>query len=197
MSSKRGPIGELSDGELLNRLHAREIASLEMLYDRYSAYVHGLSLRILYNAQEAEEVTQDVFWQLWRSEARYDPERGRFSAWLFAITRSRCLDRLRSRKRRIDPEPLSPEPLSPEAIPSSTAGPEECASMEERRRRVTAALKKLPDKQRESLELCFLRGFTHQEVAEHLGEPLGTVKSRIKIGMYKLKVRLERLGIDG
>ena len=69
--------------------------------------------------------------------------------------------------------------------------------MEERRRRVTAALKKLPDKQRESLELCFLRGFTHQEVAEHLGEPLGTVKSRIKIGMYKLKVRLERLGIDG
>ncbi len=197
MSSKRGPIGELSDGELLNRLHAREIASLEMLYDRYSAYVHGLSLRILNNAQEAEEVTQDVFWQLWRSEARYDPERGRFSAWLFAITRSRCLDRLRSRKRRIDPEPLSPEPLSPEAIPSSTAGPEECASMEERRRRVTAALKKLPDKQRESLELCFLRGFTHQEAAEHLGEPLGTVKSRIKIGMYKLKVRLERLGIDG
>jgi len=192
MSSNKGPIGKLSDGELLNRLHAREIASLEMLYDRYSRYVHGLSLRILNNAQEAEEVTQDVFWQLWRSEARYDPERGRFSAWLFAITRSRCLDRLRSRKRRIDPEPLSPE-----AIASSTAGPEECASMEERRRRVTAALKKLPDKQRESLELCFLRGFTHQEAAEHLGEPLGTVKSRIKIGMYKLKVRFERLGIDG
>jgi len=197
MSSNRGPIGKLSDGELLNRLHAREIASLEILYDRYSRYVHGLSLRILNNAQEAEEVTQDVFWQLWRSEARYDPERGRFSAWLFAITRSRCLDRLRSRKRRIDPEPLSAERLSPEAIPSSTAGPEECASMEERRRRVTAALKKLPDKQRESLELCFLRGFTHQEAAEHLGEPLGTVKSRIKIGMYKLKVRFERLGIDG
>ena len=191
MSSKRGPLSELSDGELLNRLHAREIASLEMLYDRYSAYVHGLSLRILNNTLEAEEVTQDVFWQLWRSEARYDPERGRFSAWLFAITRSRCLDRLRSRKRRIDPEPLSPE-----ATPASTAGPQECASMEERRRRVTEALNKLPDKQRESLELCFLRGFTHSEAAEHLGEPLGTVKSRIKIGMYKLKVRLERLGID-
>ena len=192
MSSNRGPIGELSDGELLNRLHAREIASLEMLYDRYCGYVHGLSLRILVNAQEAEEVTQHVFWQLWRSNTRYDPERGRFSTWLFAITRSRCLDRLRSRKRRI-----APEPLSPEATPISTAGPEETASMEERRRRVTAALKELPDKQREALELCFLRGFTHREVAERLGEPLGTVKSRIKIGMYKLKVRLERLGIDG
>ena len=192
MTLNSSPTHKLSDGELLDQLKAREMGALELLHDRYCAYVHALSFRILGNTQEAEEVTQDVFWQLWKSETRYDPERGGFSAWLFAITRSRCLDRLRRRNSRIRPEPLSLD-----AQVSLTAGPEESASIEQLRRRVTAALEKLPDKQRESLELCFLRGLTHQEVAEHLGEPLGTVKSRIKIGMYKLKMRLETLGLDG
>lgn len=181
-----GRISNLSDGELLSRLHSGEISSLETLYDRYGGYVHALALRVLGSVEEAEEVVQDVFWQLWKTKLRYDPAQGRFSTWLFVITRSRSLDRLRSKRRRPRTEPLPVDSSGPLA----SDNPEESAFIAERRGHVLTALGQLPSAQRQALELSFYQGMTHREIAERLDEPLGTVKSRIKMAMDKLKLSL-------
>ncbi|MGH9321476.1 MAG: sigma-70 family RNA polymerase sigma factor [Vicinamibacteria bacterium] len=170
----------LSDGDLWVRLRERDMASLEALYSRYGSYVYGLALRMLAKPEEAEEVVQDVFWQLWKKELDYDPVRGGFRTWLFAITRSRCLDRLRRhRKSTLEPRP-SPAPSSPEQE----------AYLGERQRHVVAAFRDLPEPQRLALEMGFFEGLTHRQIAERLGEPLGTIKSRIKMGMDKLNESL-------
>lgn len=174
-----------SDGDLLARLAAGDPDSLEALYDRYSPYVHGLALRMLGAREEADEVTQDVFWLLWKHKMQYDPERGRFSTWLFAVTRNRCVDRLRSERRR----PLT-RPLEIDSDSALEKSPEEDAFLGERRRIVLEALAGLPMEQQRAVELCFFQGMTHREVASHLGEPLGTIKSRIRMGMAKLKQSL-------
>jgi len=130
-------------------------------------------------------VTQDVFWRLWKGNIRYDSSRGRFSTWLYAMTRNRSLDRLRERKRRpaTDPMPEAPAFRAPE-------DPEDEAGATQKRRRVLAALSALPDEQRRAIELCFYEGLTHREAAERLKEPLGTVKGRVKLAMDKLRVSL-------
>jgi RNA polymerase sigma-70 factor (ECF subfamily) len=171
----------LSDGDLWVRLRERDMESLETLYSRYGSYVHALALRMLRRAEEAEEVVQDVFWQLWKNEASYDPARGGFRTWLFAITRSRCIDRLRRSRSRPAPEPPAATPPAAKA-----PDPEEEAYLSERQRHVVAAFRALPEAQRLVLEMGFFDGLTHREIAERLGEPLGTVKSRIKMGMDKL-----------
>lgn len=180
--------GTLSDGELLNRLFERDSAALEILYDRYSGYVYALTLKMMGSTREAEEITQDVFWQLWKNRIQYDPERGRFSTWLFAITRNRCLDRLRSMQRKPHIQSLvehSPEPQKQDV--------EENIYAAERRQIVQQALNLLPDPQRQALELAYYQGMTHSEIAGQLEVPLGTVKSRIKLGMQKLKQKLRNI----
>jgi RNA polymerase sigma-70 factor (ECF subfamily) len=177
-----------TDGELLSRLHQKDVTSLEAVYDRYGGFVYALALRMLGSREEAEEVTQDVFWQLWKGGVRYDPERGRFSAFLVAIARSRAIDRLRRRRRPTD------EPLAPEAVDPGSPSPEEDAYRAERRHRVRSALGQLPEAQKKVIELSFFQGMTHSEIADRLGEPLGTVKSRIKMGMDKLKLNLREVG---
>jgi RNA polymerase sigma-70 factor (ECF subfamily) len=174
-----------TDGDLLVRLERRDESALEALYDRHAPYVNGIALRILEESAEAEEVTQDVFWQLWKGRIRYDAARGRFTTWLFALTRNRCVDRLRSRKRRPATEPLAAEPR--ERAPED---PEIDARAGEERARVARALASLPDEQRRAIELCFYEGLTHREAAERLREPLGTIKGRVRMAMEKLKVSL-------
>jgi RNA polymerase sigma-70 factor (ECF subfamily) len=171
----------LSDGDLWVRLRERDMASLEAIYARYGSYVYALALRMLGRGEEAEEVVQDVFWQLWRNETEYDPARAAFRTWLFAITRSRCLDRLRRQKRR----PASELPAD-SRLPSAPSDPEQEAMLAERQKHVVAAFQALPEPQRRVLEMGFFNGLTHREIAARLGEPLGTVKSRIKMGMDKL-----------
>lgn len=174
-----------SDGDLLARVHDGDPDSLEALYDRYSSYVHGLALRMLGAREEADEVTQDVFWLLWKRKIRYDAARGRFTTWLFAVTRNRCIDRLRSERR----QPLT-RPLEVDSDPPDKTDLEKDAFLGEQRRVVLDALAELPNEQRDAVKLCFFKGMTHSEVATHLGEPLGTVKSRIRMGMAKLKQSL-------
>ena len=180
-STLRDPAA-LSDGDLWVRLRERDMASLEALYARYASYVYSLAMRMLGRPEEAEEVVQDVFWQLWKTETEYDAARAAFRTWLFAITRNRCLDRLRRRRSPSGDE--GPRSASPAPAPSD---PEQQAILAERQKHVVAAFQALPEPQRRVLEMGFFNGLTHREIAERLGEPLGTVKSRIKMGMDKLK----------
>lgn len=179
---------EPEDTELLAQLGAGDARALEALYDRHSGLVHALALRLLGRSEEAEEITQDVFWRLWTSPADYDPGRGSLRTWLFVVTRSRCLDRIRQTRRQAAvASPDATDPVVHEATP------EEGASLAQRRRHVKEALGSLPAEQRHAVELCFLNGLSHSEAAIRLGEPLGTVKSRVRMGIAKLKASLEGL----
>ncbi len=183
------PVAACTDGELLRRLEARESDALETLYGRYSAYVMGISLRILGSREEAEEVVQDVFWQLWRSTLVYDPARGRFSTWLFSVARNRCIDRLRASSRT----PLRADDAELARLPSADDQEGEAVLLE-RQKEVRAQLELLPDDQRKLIELAFFRGLSHGEIASATGEALGTVKSRIRRGLLRLKQGLELAG---
>jgi len=177
-----------SDGELLRLLARQEAHALEVLYARYSAYVMGISLRILGNREEAEEVVQDVFWQLWNARLQYDPARGRFSTWLFSVARFRCLDRLRRHGRA--PLRASLAELEATQAPDDQEGE---AFLVERSKEVRAVLARLPGQQRAAIELAFFHGLTHEEIAERTGDALGTVKSRIRRGLARLREALAHL----
>lgn len=159
-------------------------SALASLYDESASLVHGVVQRILMNPADAEEVTLDVYTQIWRSAADYSPQRGSATAWILMLARSRALDRLRSRQRRTGLEtPIDPGlPLA-----SSAAQPEELASLGQQRRHMKLALATLADEQREAIELAYFGGLSHSELAEKLGQPLGTVKTRIRLGMTKLR----------
>jgi RNA polymerase sigma-70 factor (ECF subfamily) len=180
----------LDEAHLLARLGAGDRQALEPLYDRYGAIVYGFAIRFLGRIEEAEEITQDVFWRLWKSPEAFDARRGSLRTWLVVVTRSRCLDRLRAAPREVPAEPYVAEQQV-----SSGHTPEVDAALAQRRRRVTDALRDLPAEQREAVSLCFFQGLSHRDVAERLGAPLGTVKSRVRMGMAKLKQHLA--GLEG
>jgi RNA polymerase sigma-70 factor (ECF subfamily) len=163
--------------------------ALARLYDETSSMVNGLLLRILAHQQDAEEVLLDVFMKAWKYAGSYSEKRGSVQAWLLIMARNSAIDRIRSRKAQ--PATLSFEPQAfPEPV-SADATPEEASFIEERRRRVQQVLNELPPEQREVVILSFFGGLTHAELAERLGEPLGTVKSRVRMGLAKLRGLLE------
>jgi RNA polymerase sigma-70 factor (ECF subfamily) len=155
-----------------------------VLYDGTHPLVYGLALRILGDVADAEEVALDVYTQVWRTAGNFDPRRGSVSAWLVTLARSRAIDRLRSAAARRQREESRPE--LPEA-PAAARSPEEASLLGQRRVRVRAALARLLPEQREAIELAFFSGLTHSELAARLGQPLGTVKTRIRLGMMKLR----------
>jgi len=163
---------------------AGDETALALLYDETSALVYGLALRILRDSAAAEEVTIDVYAQAYRQASRYDPTRGSATAWLLTMTRSRAIDRLRSKSARRRRE-VSLETL--ETSPALVSRPAEWLAAIEWQRPIAAALAALPAEQRQLIELAYFGGLTQSEIAATLGLPLGTVKTRIRTAMMKLR----------
>src|SRR5262245_24159762 len=174
---------------MLGRAAAGDQAAMTELYDSTSAMVFGLALRILGNRDAAEDAVVEVYAQAWRHARVYDARRGTAAAWLLTLTRSRAIDMLRARHREGVPHPLE----AAGEIRSSDPDPEEASTDAERQRFVRGALNQLSSEHREAIELAYFSGLSHNEIALKLGQPLGTVKTRIRLGMMHLRELLDHL----
>jgi RNA polymerase sigma-70 factor (ECF subfamily) len=176
-----------TDRALVARIERRDADALGEIYDRYSARLNGLASRILGDTGESEEVLQDVFLYVWRAAATFDGTRGSVLAWLMVATRSRAIDRLRTRRSggrsRLTTLTDAPEPASKEDLEAALAG-------REWETVCRAAIGELPEDQRRALELAYFEGLTQQEIADRTKTPLGTVKTRVRLGMMKLRERI-------
>lgn len=181
-----------SDASVVARMATGDERALAELYDRHGALVFSLAHSILGDAADAEEATADVFLQVWRAAATFDASRASVAAWLSMVARSRALDRVRARKRR-ERTLQTATFLAPQGDMvhgTAPAAADRTAEAGEVGARVRAVLRELPESQRRCLELAFFEGLTHSEIAHALGEPLGTVKTRIRTAMDKLRVSL-------
>jgi RNA polymerase sigma-70 factor (ECF subfamily) len=183
-----------SDLSLVGAMARGEERAAALLYDRHGAVMYGLALRMVNEAADAEEVVLDAFAQAWREANRYDTVRGSVVGWLTTIVRSRALDAARARGRRFKAVDAAGTAFdAPSSMGEPTPLPDRMVEESERAVAVTAALQALPQPQRLAIELAFFEGLTHPEVAERLREPLGTVKTRIRLGMLKLRDMLGSL----
>lgn len=178
-----------TDVELFYALKAGKSSALGILYDRYGSLVYGLALKVLGNSHEAEDLTQEIFLTLWRN-GTYNPARGSFSSYLMILTRSRAIDKLRSRGTRLKlldrwSQTLVMQPVSPT--------PFEQADLNERSQYVRDALTQLPEKQRQVLLMAYYEGLSQSEIAKKLDIPLGTVKTWARQGLLKLRNTLQDL----
>ncbi len=176
----------LDDIRLVKQMAAGESAALGRFYDRWSAHVYATVMAIVRSAQDAEEIVDDCFWQAWNQASRFDASRGQVKSWILNIARSRALDRLKAVKRRRE-EDIESAPADLFAAPAVV---EERLDEETRARQVAVALKVLPLAQRQVLEMAYYGGLTQTEIADSTGEALGTVKTRIRLGMQKLRETL-------
>jgi RNA polymerase sigma-70 factor, ECF subfamily len=178
---------QASDLELFQALKQGQIDALGKLYDRYASLVYGLALRILSNTEEAEEIAQDVFLNLWKRDI-YNPDRGSLSSFLITLTRSRSIDKLRSRNTRTRFFQRWSQSLGTE---TTLATPLEQASVDERSQLIREALGKLPNTERQVLEIAYYEGLSQSEIAKRLDTPLGTVKTRSRKGLLRLRQMLQ------
>jgi RNA polymerase sigma-70 factor, ECF subfamily len=183
------------DNTLIEQIAQRDQAALSTLYDRYARIIYAIAFRSLRSAEESEEVVLDVFAQVWRIADRYDPRKSRADTWIFMLARSRVLDRLRKLQSR---KPSSGEVLDIAEIqvPSSGVDPIDAAVVSERREQVRSVLGQLPNEQRLVLELAYYKGLSHSEIAQTTGISLGTVKTRIRLGLNKLRSALGNGQLD-
>jgi RNA polymerase sigma-70 factor (ECF subfamily) len=168
------------DMRLVARIRAGDQHALSELYDRYSSVVYGVALRILQDTGAAEDLLQDIFLQLWRKPDAFDSSRGTLGAWLAVIARHRSIDRLRQRRPETDIEDC--------VLTSGT----DLRDQTERSlviEKVRVVMGEMAPNQREAMEMAFFQGLTHTEIAQQTGEPLGTVKTRIRSGLQMLRAR--------
>lgn len=190
-----------ADLELVRRMQAGDEQALGAFYDRWFPVVGGVVARILRSAADVEDVIEEAFWQAWRQADRFVEGRGSVQTWLLTIARSRALDRLRAAKRRREEsldEPGALDAATSVDDPPTTSSSDPSLAVEhaERRRLVLAALADLPGEQRQALELGYFGGLSQTEIAEQTGQPLGTVKTRMRLAMQKLRERLSVLRED-
>jgi len=187
-------LASVTDQALVASIAERDSAALDEVYRRYSRSVYSLAYRVLGDGAAAEDVVQEVFLKLWRQPESYNPERGSLGPWLLSVTHNRAIDVLRRRKVRDEyqlPETLEFEDI----VVDQGADPSDLASLNESAAAIRRALTQIPEAQRQAIEMAFFQGKTHAEISEELGEPLGTAKTRIRLGMRKLRALLEKEGV--
>jgi len=194
--SETGRAVESEDEALVRWMAGGDDQALGVLYDRWHSVVHGVVSRMLRQPEEVEDVVEETFWQAWRQASRFDRSRGAVQTWLLTIARSRALDRVRALRRRRE-EPLEGDDGQAAVQQAAEGDPGLDAEASERRRIVGAALKGLPAEQREALELGYFGGLSQTEIAERTGQPLGTVKTRMRLALQKLRSQLQVLGREG
>ena len=177
----------VSDRDLVSRLWAGDTSALAVLYDRYSSMVYTLALKMLSNPAEAEDLTQEVFVNFWQRQ-QYDPDRGSMGSYLATYTRSRCLDRLRVSSGRAT---ILQRFQRISQASSRSPNPFDHATQQEQQQQLRAALDQLPPTEREVLEIAYFQGFSQSEISTQLGIPLGTVKSRCRQGLLRLRDLLQ------
>ncbi|MFI5076746.1 MAG: RNA polymerase sigma factor [Vicinamibacteria bacterium] len=182
-----------TDLRLLQRIAARDTAALAELYDRHCRLLFSLIVRIVGDRGEAEEILQEVFVRVWTRVEMYDAEMAAPLPWMVRVARNRAIDRLRARRVRaaVDTPALDLAAIEATAPATGIQTPEAAVLDSERRRTVTGALAGLPADQRQLIEAAFFEGYTHTELAQRFGLPLGTVKTRIRAGMLAMRKRLE------
>jgi RNA polymerase sigma-70 factor, ECF subfamily len=186
-----------ADDQLLIAAVARgESHALEALYDRYSGVVYRLAFRMLKHREQSEEIVQEVFWRVWRRSTSFERERGRVAQWIFGIAHNLCIDEMRRMRAR--PNPVYEDenhPVIQQLIDEQVDVPA-AAWASEQRRVIVSALASLPSAQREAIELAYFGGLSHQEIADQLDRPLGTIKTRVRLGLQKLSSILSLSGIQ-
>jgi RNA polymerase sigma-70 factor (ECF subfamily) len=173
-----------TDATAVARVAEGDKDALRELYDRYGRIVYGMTYRLTRDVQLAEEATQDTFVAVWRRAASFDPGRAKLSTWLFVIARNRAIELIRARTRVPEPQE-SVEPAGQEPDPA------DLATLADEAERIAEVLAELPENQLEVIQLAFFDGLSHGEIAERLDQPLGTVKSRIRLGLSRLRALLE------
>lgn len=173
---------QTTDADLLRAIVQRDEAALASLYDRYRVILFGLLVRILGSREEAEDILQEVLIQVWRRAADFDEERGKVFTWLVTLSRSRAIDRLRQLSAR---ERLAA--ASAQEAPAEASDAAEDTYRSEQKEIVAGVLAQLPEDQRQALVLAYFEGLTQTEIATRLNTPLGTIKTRMRAGMIKLR----------
>ncbi len=173
-----------SDAMLVARIVERDESALAALYDRYAGMLSSVLNRILHDTQAAEEILQDIFYQLWRTAPQFDASRGSLPGWLLVIARNRAISRLRRHNPASGDEFVENTVIVPTNLESTIAQDQLIV-------RVKSALESLPQEQRAAIELAYFEGLTHSEIAKRTGDPLGTVKTRLRSGVETLKRNLQ------
>ena len=180
------------DSELLAAVCRGDRRAFRALYDRYGADVLAVCERILHQRADAEDAVADVFWEIWQRRDRYDASRGGARPYLMTLARSRAIDRLRSQASRPEARIHGTYRIhEEEQLTSYIPSPEEAVAYTELKLRVAEAVAALDDRQREAMELAYYEGLSHQQIADRLGAPLGTVKTHIRKGLTKLRFALK------
>jgi RNA polymerase sigma-70 factor, ECF subfamily len=169
----------VNDWSLLERIQQKDEAALSALYDRYSGLVYSEAKRILRDTGAAEEILQDLFYQVWRTAERFDAARGSLAGWLVVAARNRAISKLRKKSGKAEELEENAVFLGPSLESSTTQN----LMLD----KVRAVLGSLPDGQREAMEFAYFEGMSHSEIAQRTGQPLGTIKTRIRSGMEALK----------
>ncbi len=189
---------ELSDADLIGRSANGDARALEVLYDRYSRVVFSFALRIVADRQLAEELLQEVFFRAWQQGGAFRASRGTFVTWLLSITHNMAIDEVRRRRRR----PQKADSEEPETLLASVADTSAGSDVEDEvwlgtlRETIAGVMDQLPAAQRDAIEMAYYQGKTQREIAEELGEPLGTIKTRMRLGMLKLREALAESEVE-
>jgi len=190
-ATKANNLVDMDDPDLVDLMAVGNAQALETLYDRYSRIVFSFALRILGDPASAEELLQEVFFRAWQLASRFSANRGSFVTWLLSITHNMAIDEIRKRQRRPQRADSADPVLMLANVTDTGPSVEEYAVLSSWREQIAEAMRELPDSQREAIEMAYFQGLTQREISEQLGQPLGTIKTRMRLGMRKLREFLE------